>query len=125
MRTAEPGAIWRAVTYFSLWAVRLAGFLPELDACSECGQEMERAFFTRFRNGLLCADCRRSAPSSWELDTQSLEIAKEMLRTPISQLGPRSWSQASTASLRRMLGQQIETHIERKLVTLKLLDDAA
>jgi DNA repair protein RecO (recombination protein O) len=125
MRTAEPGAIWRGVTYFSLWAVRLAGFLPELDACSECGQEMERAFFTRFRNGLLCADCRRSAPSAWELDAPSLEIAKEMLRTPISQLQPRNWSQASTASLRRMLGQQIETHIERKLVTLKLLDDAA
>jgi DNA repair protein RecO (recombination protein O) len=125
MRSAEAGAIWRGVTYFSLWAVRLAGFLPELGTCSECDQELDRAFYTRFRNGLLCADCRRTAPSAWELDAASLEIAKEMLRTPIGQLQPRTWSQASTASLRRMLGQQIETHIERKLVTLKLLDDAA
>jgi DNA repair protein RecO (recombination protein O) len=125
MRTDEPGAIWRGVTYFSLWAVRLAGFLPDLDACSECGQELDRAFFTRFRNGLLCADCRRSVTGTWELDAPSLEIAKEMLRTSIAQLRPRTWSQASTASLRRMLGQQIETHIERKLVTLKLLDAAA
>jgi DNA repair protein RecO (recombination protein O) len=30
MRTANPGAVWRAVTYFAVWAVRLAGFLPEL-----------------------------------------------------------------------------------------------
>jgi DNA repair protein RecO (recombination protein O) len=30
MRTGSPGAVWRAVTYFSVWAVRLAGFLPEL-----------------------------------------------------------------------------------------------
>ena len=25
-----PGGLWTAVTYFSLWAVRLSGFLPEL-----------------------------------------------------------------------------------------------
>jgi DNA repair protein RecO (recombination protein O) len=30
MRADEPGALWRAVTYFSLWAVRLSGLLPEL-----------------------------------------------------------------------------------------------
>src|SRR5205085_5553416 len=95
------------------------------DACSECGQELERAFFTRFRNGLLCADCRRTAPSAWELDAQSMEIAKEIMRTPISQLRERVWSQSTTASLRRFLGQQIESHIERKLATLKLLDAAA
>ncbi len=29
MRSGEPGAVWRAVTYFSFWAVRLAGILPE------------------------------------------------------------------------------------------------
>src|SRR5215471_7974908 len=83
MRTGNPGAIWRGVTYFSLWAVRLAGFLPELDACSECGRELldadQRAFYTRFRNGLLCPDCRRTAASAWELDAASLDIAKEML----------------------------------------------
>jgi DNA repair protein RecO (recombination protein O) len=26
----SPGAVWPAVLYFSLWAVRLSGFLPEL-----------------------------------------------------------------------------------------------
>jgi DNA repair protein RecO (recombination protein O) len=30
MRTGNPGAVWRAATYFSVWAVRLAGLLPEL-----------------------------------------------------------------------------------------------
>lgn len=125
MRTAEPGAIWRGVTYFSVWAVRLAGFLPELDVCSECGVELERIFYTRFRNGLLCAECRRAAPGAWELDAASMEIAKEILRKPISQLNARVWSPATTAGLRRFLGQQIESHIERKLVTLRLLDAAA
>jgi len=35
MRTGNPGAVWRAVTYFSVWAVRLAGLLPELHVNAE------------------------------------------------------------------------------------------
>jgi DNA repair protein RecO (recombination protein O) len=35
MRTGNPGAVWRAATYFSVWAVRLAGFLPELRVSAE------------------------------------------------------------------------------------------
>jgi DNA repair protein RecO (recombination protein O) len=35
MRTGNPGAVWRAVTYFSVWSVRLAGFLPELHVNAE------------------------------------------------------------------------------------------
>src|SRR3954452_11220814 len=33
LKSGPPGAVWRAVTYFSLWAVRLAGLLPELHVC--------------------------------------------------------------------------------------------
>jgi DNA repair protein RecO (recombination protein O) len=35
MRTGNPGAVWRAVTYFTVWAVRLAGLLPELHVTGE------------------------------------------------------------------------------------------
>jgi DNA repair protein RecO (recombination protein O) len=30
MHTQTEGRIWRAITYFSLWATRLSGFLPDL-----------------------------------------------------------------------------------------------
>src|SRR6478752_4948533 len=30
MHERAPGAIWAAITYFSLWATRLSGFLPDL-----------------------------------------------------------------------------------------------
>ena len=59
------GNVWRAVTYFSLWAVRLSGFLPELHVCLGCGSLLddretpERAFFSRGRAGLDCDECRR------------------------------------------------------------------
>src|SRR5581483_10965941 len=59
--------VWRAVTYFSLWAVRLSGWLPELHVCLECGTllddagQPERSFFYRGRAGLVCSECRRTA----------------------------------------------------------------
>lgn len=85
-RTRGAG-IWPAVTYFTLWAVRLSGFLPELRVRSE-----------------------------------SLMIADEMMRTPVGQLAERAWTRETAADLRRFLVRQIENHIERKLVTVPILE---
>jgi DNA repair protein RecO (recombination protein O) len=54
----------------------------------------------------------------------SLEIAEEMLRTPVAQLAPRIWTRDTAADLRRLLVRGIEEHIERRLVTLPLLESA-
>jgi len=105
MHAAEgPGgaaSVWRAATYFSLWAVRLAGFLPELNVCLGCGSVLEghetgaRAFFIRGRAGLLCGECRRTAGAgSWELSMESRAVAEEMLRKPVAQIGPAGWSRS-------------------------------
>jgi DNA repair protein RecO (recombination protein O) len=133
MHSGRAGAVWQAVTYFSLWTVRLAGLLPDLHVCLECGTWLEdpehpqRAFFSRFRAGLYCQDCRRSLDlrSSWDMSPDSRALADEMLRTPIPQIADRPWSQATAADLRRFLGQQIESHIERRLITFPLLEAAA
>jgi DNA repair protein RecO (recombination protein O) len=127
--SAEPGGVWRAVTYFSLWAVRLSGFLPDLTVCLSCGgvladgQTRERAFFKGGRDGLMCAECRRTAGAgSWELSVESRAIAEEMLRKPVAQIGRTGWARETCADLRRFLVQQIEGHIERKLMTPPVLE---
>jgi DNA repair protein RecO (recombination protein O) len=130
MRTAGPGAAWAGVTYFSLWAVRLAGILPELHVCLGCGTWLEddehpqRAYFSRHRAGLYCHECRRALDlrNTWEMSRESRILADEMLKTPIGQLTPRPWTQATAADLRRFLAQQIEAHIERRLVTFPVLE---
>lgn len=81
------GNVWTAVTYFSLWAVRLSGVLPE------------------FRVG-----------------AESREIAEEMLVTPITQLAGRPWTKGTAADLRRRLVRLIEDHVERKLLTVPILE---
>src|SRR5205823_2304221 len=94
MRSRGEGSVWRAVTYFSVWSVRLAGILPELHVCLDCGNWLdnpdarEQAFFSRYRTGLYCGHCRRSAGlgKTWELTATSRDIAEEMLHKPVGQL---------------------------------------
>jgi DNA repair protein RecO (recombination protein O) len=126
------GAVWNAVTYFSLWAVRLAGMLPELHACLSCGAWLEdpegpeKSFFSRGHNGLVCAHCRNALDlrNTWELSSASRALAEQILHRPISQLSAIAWQQETAADLRRFLVQQIEAHIDRKLITVATLEAA-
>jgi DNA repair protein RecO (recombination protein O) len=87
LRAARVKGLWPAVTYFTLWAVRLSGFLPGL----------------------------RVRP-------ESLSIAEEMLKLPVAQLTPRNWTKQTAADLRHFLVREIENHVERKLVTVPILE---
>jgi DNA repair protein RecO (recombination protein O) len=128
----QSGRVWRAVTYFSLWAVRLSGWLPELHACMSCGSVLddpeapERAFFSRGQAGLICGHCRRSlgGGDSWELSRDSRAIAGAILRQPVAQLATVSWTRETAADLRRFLVQQIESHAERRLITVPILENS-
>jgi DNA repair protein RecO (recombination protein O) len=131
-RLPERAALlaWRGVTYFSLWAVRLSGWLPALDACLSCGTVLEygdRAFFSRARTGLICDHCRRASGGggSWELTAESRTLAAGMLRKPVAQIPETGWSGDMAADLRRFLVQQIETHVERRLITARMMAEAA
>ena len=120
----RPPHVWRAVTYFSLWAVRLSGWLPDLQACMGCGSVLEnpdRSFFSRGADGLVCLNCRNG--NHWELSPESRELAAEMLRVPVAQLSKCDWTQSTAADLRRFLVQQIESHADRRLVTARMLEE--
>jgi DNA repair protein RecO (recombination protein O) len=125
------GRAWCAVTYFSLWSLRLSGWLPELHVCLGCGtvlddpESLERAYFSRGRDGLFCGNCKRmpGAGSNWELSMESRTIAAEMLRKPVSQLSQGPWTPSTGADLRRFLVQQIESRAERRLVTAPLMEE--
>jgi len=125
MRGAAPGAVARAVDYFSLWAVRFSGWLPDLRVCLGCGSVLddpehpERAFFSRGQAGLMCANCRRAlgGGNSWELSAESRALAADMLRRPVAQVPA-----PGGGDLRRFLVQQIESHVERRLVTARMLE---
>lgn len=78
---------WPAILYFTLWVVRLSGFLPELRVGGE-----------------------------------SREIAREMIEVGPSQLTVRPWTRETASDLRRQLIRAVEEHIERRLVTPRMLE---
>jgi DNA repair protein RecO (recombination protein O) len=88
-----PGAAWTAITYFSLWATRLSGILPDLERHPD-------------RN----------------LSASSRELAASMLRNHIAGLPPRTWNKDTALDLRRLLIRQMEEHVERRFHTPALLE---
>ena len=129
LRSGGPDDLWRAVTYFSFWSVKLAGLMPPLDVCLGCGSGIgagEKVFFMRHSPGVYCPECRGTLNlrNAWELESEARAIAREMERVPVGELPARTWTQSTAAGLRRFLAQQMEAHTERKLVTWSVLEAA-
>jgi DNA repair protein RecO (recombination protein O) len=93
MHERAPGAVWTAITYFSLWATRLSGFLPDL----------------------------ASHPDR-HLSAGSRELAAAMLKAHISALPAQGWNKDTALDLRRLLIRQMEEHVERRFHTPALLE---
>lgn len=94
MHQRTPGCIWTAITYFSLWATRLSGFLPDLASDPD-------------RN--LSPDSRR--------------LAGAMLHSHIAELPAVRWDKDTALDLRRFLVRRMEEHAERHFRTPALLEE--
>jgi DNA repair protein RecO (recombination protein O) len=118
----ESSAIWMPVTYFDLWLVRLAGFLPELGACIVCGRSLEggRAWFHALADGLTCPAHKRLASS--EMSAESRALVAEMFRLPLEKLAGQPWPRTRGADLRKFLMQILARHLERTPVTVAQLE---
>jgi DNA repair protein RecO (recombination protein O) len=53
---------------------------------------------------------------------ESGEIAEEIFTTPLKSLAPRAWNKHTAQDLRRLLVRTMEQHVERKFLTVPLLE---
>lgn len=122
-RKAE--SLWLPLTYFQLWMVRLAGWLPALDACSRCRRTLgeEAAYASPATGRLVCRGCRQ--PGLRLLGVASRRDALAMLASPVSRLDSGGWDRRRAAELQSYLLDVVEYHAERKLVTRELLYEKA
>ncbi len=124
----RTGQVWAALTYFDLWAVRLAGLLPRMDQCGACGRSLgagEPAYGTAQGEALQCGDCRRVSSGATAVSGESRALALEMLSKSLPALLQRPWAKRTAQDLRRFLEQRIESHAERRLVTRKMIESLA
>jgi len=111
----RAGQIWLPVTYFSLWIIRLMGWMPDLAHCTVCGRAFgtEAAHFDAQSDGLLCRDHRH--PASRALSAASLATASSVFRGPIAGLASEEWPHNRAVDLRQFALQALERHLERRL----------
>lgn len=122
LRELRGAAVWMPLTYFELWMTRLMGFLPEFAECVVCGRSLNgsRAFWHALADGLTCLEDKRLASS--EMSPESRTIAAQMLRSRVSDFREVDWPKPVAADLRKFLLQTLERHIEKKLVTVGMLE---
>jgi DNA repair protein RecO (recombination protein O) len=118
-------SVWLPLTYFQLWMVRLAGWLPSLKTCSRCQRVLgeEPAYGSPATGRLVCRGCRQ--PGLRLLGTESRKNALAMLAAPVNRLEASGWDRRRGVELQTYLLDVIEYHAERKLVTRELLYEKA
>ncbi len=109
--------------YFSAWILRLGGVLGDLDYCSCCGNRLGAriSYYGNFWEGLSCGDCQKGQGRQLGSDIRELcKVTQGKTLDQWCQLGPKA---EQSKSLRLFLDEQIEKHIERKLITKQLLNE--
>jgi DNA repair protein RecO (recombination protein O) len=117
----RAGRVWLPVTYFCLWMNRLMGWMPALDHCAVCGLDLRgnTIWWSPVGDGVTCSDDRRSG--SFALSAASVAETYAMFRSPLSALAEEDWPASRCADLRAFAIGTLERHLERRLMTARVL----
>jgi DNA repair protein RecO (recombination protein O) len=117
----HAGRVWLPVTYFCLWMNRLMGWMPALDHCAVCGLDLrgDAIWWSPVGDGVTCSDDRRTG--SYALSADSVAESYAMFRSPLAALAEESWPAARCADLRAFAIGTLERHLERRLMTARVL----
>ncbi len=120
---AAGGAGADARLLFELRLLSLAGYIPHLLHCSECGMlsQEEAVGFDPARGGALCSDC--AGEGALRIERLTLGTLARSLRTPLDlfegfRFGPRTRQQGG-----ELLGRALRLHLHRPLRSVSFLDD--
>jgi DNA repair protein RecO (recombination protein O) len=122
-REIERTGDWTlALAYFAFWAVRLGGWLPRFDQCSQCGTPFgpEAAYHAPWDEGLFCEKCRR--PGMRPLHLAARQIAERFTGERLDRITDLAAQRVAVQELRDAALNWIEHHTERKLGARVLLE---
>jgi DNA repair protein RecO (recombination protein O) len=122
-REVERTGDWTLpLAYFAFWAVRLGGWLPRFDQCSQCGTPFgsEVAYHAPWDEGLFCEKCRR--PGMRPLHLAARQIAERFTKERLDRIADLESQKPAVQELREAALNWIEHHTERKLGARVLLE---
>ena len=123
VREIERTGDWMLpLSYFAFWTVRLGGWLPRFDRCSQCGTAFgnDAAYHAPWEPGLLCEKCRR--PGMKPLQLEARRVAERFTGESLDRIEVGTISSVALSELREASLNWIEHNGDRKLKTRQLLE---
>jgi DNA repair protein RecO (recombination protein O) len=119
----DPKARGLALAYFLVWTLRLGGWLPELDRCTNCRRDAagEPLYGTAFGPGLVCAQCRK--PGMQALSQETLSTARLMLSGSLEKIAAREKSPRVTPEFEAYFLDMIEHQADKRLAARRLYEE--
>lgn len=114
------------LAYFSLWTVKLAGWLPALGSCSRCGRAIapgEPTYFSRGASAIFCDRCRTPGLSAFSPAAHA--AARAMLGGKLERLSEEIISPRAARELSDVMLDVIENQIDRRLISREHLESPA
>jgi DNA repair protein RecO (recombination protein O) len=117
------------LAYFSLWTVKLGGWLPALQNCGYCGKPLgpgtpsETAYFSSNALAVTCEKCRKLGMRA--ISRAALEAARRMLSERLGRLGDPPIPPRVGREVTDVMLDVIEHQIDRKLSARELLESPA
>lgn len=114
----------RPLVYFDYWILRLAGFLPDLTACAECGRrfETDSAYYAERLPGLVGPECRQKVASGTRaMSSGSLAAVQRACGAPLEKWMNVNGKPQGISEVRSFLESLVEAHVERRLITRNLI----
>jgi len=115
---------------FEIKFLDCAGYGPELSRCVHCGSAVEGgttdkfgiAFSVRY-GGVFCGECENRDGAAFTIAPGSCELLKVLRRSEWERFNRIRASTRNHQELKRLLGNFIEYHTERKLKSLKFIEN--
>ena len=115
------------LAYFTLWTVKLGGWLPALDRCAFCAKLLANnvpAYIAPGASAIACAKCHK--PGMRTLSAPVLEVARRLLASRLDRLvqedAANPVSVRTARDLTNAMLDVIEHQIDRKLKSRELLE---
>ena len=124
---SQPGSVAAAVLRFELGALRDVGHLPSLDACVECGRQVEvngRVSFGQLAGGVLCPACRQGKKQVVSISPGVLEAMRHFAAPDGEAWAPFELDRRTQGELRAVVNRYLvnllgrEPRMHRYLATL-------
>ena len=115
---------------FEIKFLDCAGYGPELSRCVHCGSAAKGTTSDRFGiafsvryGGVLCGDCKNRDGAASTIASGSCELLKMLRRSEWERFNRIRASARNHQELKRVLGNFIEYHTERRLKSLKFIEN--